>query len=108
MIEHLNTFTKNGLLIGILSYDRANNIFLFEYDKAFMGFPFGELVIKNNVRKFTSDTIFHLFKIEESYGRDELSNIYNLHNLDSNESQWHMISNFIKKEYPNKGFYFES
>jgi len=107
MDRAFKVFDKDTTEIGKLSYFSKEDKFIFEYDADFIGYSFGEINIESGERVFHSDTLFGLFHVDESFGRELKIEKYNLYSLSPNELQLYIISNFIHKNNSNKGFYFE-
>jgi len=91
--------------IGILSFDKTRNIFIFKYVDSFKGFSFSEINSKFG-RVFESDTLFSLFSYQSSYNRTKLEEKYDLKNPDSNETQWFFLKLWAKKGICVEGFSF--
>ena len=92
--------------IGVLSYRYSDDIFTFEYDESFEGYPFGDINV-NQGRYFESNYLFGEFYIDDSWTRQRTVEKYNVINPDSNIGQLRLIEILSENNGSYEGMRFE-
>jgi|GEM_PF-7090422 len=98
--------SPKGRCIGILSYEPEADLFTFQYDDNFQGYPFGDINC-NEGNFFESHFMFGHFYIEDSWTRQRTVEKYNIANPDSNAGQIELIERLIRSNGSYEGIFYE-
>lgn len=94
--------------LGILSYDKENDEFLFEFEKEpevpyIMG---GDLIQKERGQIFRKKVMFNIFRFKEGYGTSKFAKSLDV-DINSNSGQWKMLEEYLKDCSESNGFKYE-
>ena len=100
-------FDKWKTKIGTLSYNQEIDKFFFRYSANFKGFDCSDINTNIN-REFEQNSLFDIFRLDDSYNKNRFIENYNLSGKSENEIQLFILNLLSdKKELNPKGFYFE-